>query len=337
MGADSRFRSRKVALARILTALACLLFAPLCVSPAGESLAAAYPTKEIALTLPETEGGQSAMLYGLIQRFARQHASFPLTLDYRPGRGGSYAWSSLKDKPGTGYALAAVTFPSSVLLAADKDRAFTPDDMAALALFAYAPNALWVAEDSPIRTLDDLAAAARNKPYSLYIAGIGSYTEQHMAELLFNRAAGVQTLYMPLAGGVECAKAVKEKRATACWGYALVPASMPGLRPLAVAAPERSSALPDTPTFRERKMEVVSGQYFGLAMPASGRADIREAVAAFFLEIFSDAELLKEVQVSGFTPHPLPLQAMPAFAGKQRQEVEHFLNNYSMYPKGGWR
>lgn len=319
---------------RRLAALTALLSLFACLWPVGQSRAD-YPISDVVLAVPVTEGSQAALLYSLIERSARQYAAAPIMLHYVPGRGGSYAWSFLKDKPGNGSALAALHFPSAVLLAADRNRAFSPDDVAPVAVFAYAANALWVAEDSPIRTLDDLTAYAREPGNTLIVAGTGSYTDHHMAGMIHNRAAGIKSLYMPLTGTAESAAAVREKRATACWGYALVPSTMPGLRPLAVAAPERCPALPDTPTFREQDMEVISGQYFGLAAPAESKEKVREEIADFFLKVFSNPELLDEVAAAGFVPDPVSPRDMLAFVGRQRLAVENFLKDYPMFPPRG--
>ena len=316
--------------------LLCLLF-PLFCALTPRQAQAAYPLKEMTLAVAVTEGSQPAILYGLIQHFARQYAPFPVTLAYRSGRGGSYALSSLKGKSTTGYDLAALHFSSFMLLAFDRDRIFTPEDIAPVALFAYAPNALWVAEDSPFRTLDDLVVYARKPGNSLFIAGTGSYTDHHMADLLFNRAAGVKSQYLPLTGTAESVQAVKEKRAVACWGYALARSTMPGLRPIAVAAPERRPVLPDVATFREQNMDVVSGQYFGLAMPSEAKKESQEEVSAFFLDVFSNQELLKQAEAIGFAPEPLPLRDMAIFAGKLHLEAQIFLRDYSMFPKGAQR
>ena len=331
VGNDGQKVGRRLARLR---ALAVLLPLFACLWPAGQSRAA-YPIGDVVLALPVPEDSQPALLYSLIERSARRYAAAPIILHSVPGRGGSYAWSFLKDKPGNGSALAALHFPSAVLLAADKNRAFSPDDIAPVAVFAYAANALWVAEDSPIRTLDDLTAYAREPGNTFVVAGTGRYTDHHMANLIHNRAAGIKSLYLPLTGTAESVAAVTEKRATACWGYALAPSTMPGLRPLAVAAPERCPALPDTPTFREQNMEVISGQYFGLAAPAESKERTREEVAAFFLKAFSNPELLDEVEAAGFVPEPVGLRDMPIFVGRQRLAVENFLNDYSMFPPRG--
>ena len=331
MDTDGQTAGRRLAR---LSALTVLLSLFACLGPAGQSRAA-YPIDDVVLALPVTEGSQPALLYGLIERSARRYASAPIMLHYVPGRGGSYAWSFLKDKPGNGSALAALHFPSVILLAADRDRAFFPDDIAPVAVFAYAANALWVAEDSPIHTLDDLTAYAREPGNTLIVAGTGRYTDHHMADLIHNRAAGIKSLYLPLTGTAESVAAVREKRATACWGYALAPSTMPGLRPLAVAAPERCPALPDTPTFREQNMEVISGQYFGLAAPAESKEKAREEIAGFFLKVFSNPELLDELTAAGFAPDPMGPRDMLAFVGRQRLAMRTFLDDYPMFPPRG--
>ena len=316
--------------------LALLVFFCFTLSPRHIS-AATYPLETIELALPVTEGSQPAILYNLIQRYAARHTLVKFTLNYRAGRGGSYAWNYLKDKPGYGYVLAALHYPSFTLLAADKERVFNPDALTPVALFAYAPNALWVAKDSPILSLEDLVIYARDPGNRLIVAGTGSFTDHHMATLIFDRAAGITSLYLPLTGTVESVQAVKDKRATACWGYALDSSTMGGLRPLAVAATERGSALPDIPTFREEKMEVVNGQYFGLAMPSTAKKKVRDAVSDFFLDVLSDQDLLNELNRAGFEPTPLPSMGIAVFAGKQEMEVNLFLKDYTVFPRGRQR
>jgi tripartite-type tricarboxylate transporter receptor subunit TctC len=285
------------------------------------------------LVLPETEGSQSAILYGIMQRFVRQKTAFSLALRHLPGRGGSYAWNFLQDAPDNGYRLAALTLPSVMLLAADKNRVFSPESVAPVAVFAYAANALWVAEDSDFNTVEELVDYSRKPGNTLRIAGTGSYTDHHMADMVFKRAAGIRTTYMPFTGTAESVAAVRQKRAVACWGYALAGSSMPGLRPLAVAHPERCPVLPNTPTFREHNMDVVGGQYFGLAAPATVRKKIREEVSAFFLDLFADKSLRDEAVSAGFMPADTAFKDMPAFMERQYVTLEGFLADYAMFPK----
>lgn len=308
-----------------LALLLCGLYVP-------QGGAAAYPVQSIVLALPVAEDSQTAALYRSMQSFMPRYASVSLLLHPLPGRGGSYAWNFLKGKSGDGYSLAALTFPSFTLLSFDKKRIFVPEEIVPVALFAYAPNVLWVAADSPFASLEDLVVYARTPGNTLALAGTGRYSDQHMATLIFDRASGVKSLYIPLTGTAESLQAVKAKRVTACWGYALAGSSMSGLRPLAVAAPERSPVMPDVPTFREQRMDIVNGQYFGLGMPAEASDEIREAVSALFLDLFSDKDLQTALRASGFIPRPAGLQDIPAFVGEQQREVEQFLDDYTIFP-----
>lgn len=334
MGADGARGRRRLFAGFPAVRIACLLLPVACLLIAGQSRAE-YPLEGMRLALPMTEGSQPTILYRLLQRrLAGGNGAPALTLTPLPGRGGSYAWRFLQGEPDNGYSLAALHLPAAMLLAADKDRVFAPDGMAPVALFAYAANALWVAEDSALRTPDDFAASARENGGSPVIAGVGSYTDQHMAHMILNRAAGIKSVYLPLTGTAEAAEAVRQKRAAACWGYALDRSSMPGLRPLAVAAAERCAVLPDTPTFREHALEVISGQHFGLAVPATVRMKLRREISAFFLDLFADSGVRAEAADAGFIPAPVTLEELPLFMERQSAALEGFLTDYAMFPKG---
>ncbi|MDL2317279.1 hypothetical protein LJC59_09480 [Desulfovibrio sp. OttesenSCG-928-A18] len=178
--------------------------------------------------------------------------------------------------------LAPAQVPAFFAMAMAPNAMYANDELVVVALFAAAHNALWVPEQSPYRSLRDLlehGRALESEPgKSLLIAGVGSYTEQHLATLMLQRAAGISMRYLPMLGSREATGATKTYGAHACWGYALNPESMPGMRPLAVAGDTRAPLLPQTPTFAEAGTPLVSGAHFGLCIP--GRLDGKNSADA---------------------------------------------------------
>ena len=309
-----------------------LLFSLLFSSVSLAASTAGYPRKEVSLALPTSPGSQTDIFFTIAQPFLRKYSREPVVLRHVPGRGGGYAWSSLLQKPGDGYTLAALSLPSFLLLGHTKNRLYEPNEVVPVAIFSYIPSTLWVDNASPFKTVADLVQYARQPGKTLTIAGIGSYTEHHMAAMKFDRAAGVKSIYMPFLGSVQAIEAVRNNLATACWGNALQEDTMPGMRPIAVAAPERSIALPETPTFREQKIELINGQYLGVCMPGGAPEDARQMVSDFFLRVTSDEEFLHLITSKGFSPMAVPYQDMPAFMGHQVQSIDEFMNDYSMFP-----
>lgn len=231
--------------------------------------------------------------------------------------------------------MSALLLPSFFYLAKMPDNMFAEKDIAPITVFAYASHALWVDKDSPFQTLDDFIAHARSVMESagqpLLIAGTGSYTDQHMANQIFARLAGLVTRYYPVIGSTEAASRVKDKEVQACWGYALTLESMPGMRPLAVASAERVSSLPDVPTFRERRMEFLSGAHFGIAMAAESVPEkTRLAVASRISLFLADPALRRLFAARGASALSLSPEDMQSFLNERRREAENLQLSYPL-------
>ena len=151
-------------------------------------------------------------------------------------------------------------------------------DLEAVVLAARVPVALWIPENSAVKTLPDLITQARRGDGAVICAGPGRFTAPHLASVLFNREAGVLTLFLPLIGTDEARAAAIQGRVQAVWAYALVPGSMPGMRPLAVAAESRSPVLPEVPTFAELGLKVTLSAELGFAL--SPKSKTKDATAA---------------------------------------------------------
>ena len=298
---------------------------------------AACPEGRVSLYMPAPAGSQLDLLYGLLDGPWKERTRDTLTMTHLPGRGGSYAASRLLDDPAEGCSYAAVVLPSLFLLSETKDLMVDAADLAIIGALAAAPNAIWVAADSPHATLGELAAFARQQgetPGGYFgVAGTGSYTDQHLATLAFDRAAGIKSLYIPVLGSAEAVRAVKSGEAHACWGYALSPESMPGMRALGVAGEKRSPALPDVPTFQEVDVDMVSFSQFAVAVLGTTSEETLEELRASLAALVENESLRKEMAVRGFIPLALGAQDLEAFLEGRRRDAEQSLAEYKLIPK----
>ena len=296
---------------------------------------AACPTGNISLFLPYPRGSQIEQAYNLLPAPWTQAFQSTLSLIPRPGRGGSYAVAALRDEKGDGCFLAGVQAPSLFFTAEGSDRIFTETTLAPPAFIASVANALWVAEDGPVASLEDFLRLTRGeggKPGPVpAISGIGSYTDQHLATLQLNRATGITTRYLPVLGSRQAAKEVTEGRAIACWGYALSGHSMPGLRAIAVAGERRSPVLPAAPTFRELGVELVNVPRFGLGLISTAPERIRQELAEQLAALMADQTVREQFLALGFTP--LDPAGSAAFLAEQKDLAAKALEEYPLIPK----
>jgi tripartite-type tricarboxylate transporter receptor subunit TctC len=315
---------------------------------AASTLARGYPTLPVSLAVPFAENDQGNAFLELFLPALRGATPQPVTLRRVPGRGGGYALREILGKPADGHSLALLTLPSFFLQAVPQNRLYTREEITPMVFLAHVPTALWVAEDSPLATLDDLIALARSREVSatpgvpdsqarspdlpLATAGAGSYSDGQMASLLLARAAGIRIQYLPFLSTAKASEAVRQGVAAACFGYACATPPLPGLRPLAVAAETRVPALPRTPTFREAGLEVIAGQDIGLAMPAGADSEDVALIADFFLRLQASANLGAALSREGFFPLSFPHAETAAFLRRREEAVNAFLEEYPLFP-----
>lgn len=312
--------------------LACLVIVVLPI--AGQ---AACTEKRSVMYLPAPEGSQTDMLYLPLLYAWPEDGAYQISVKRAPGRGGSYALSRLLLDDLTECSLAAIQIPSLHFLTRAPNRMVRESEITPIAVFAYAPYALWVDENSPVRSLQELQTLAReaeNQPDNhLIIAGVGSYTDQHLANLMLDRVFGAKSVYYPLTGTGEAAQLLKGNKVQACWGYALPAESMPGMRPLAVASEARIPALPQTPTFREQGFDLAGGSHFGVAMTATTPESTKKALSDRIMLLMANPSLHKLYNGRGASPLALGYEDMPEFMSLRTREANESLEEYSLIPR----
>src|SRR3546814_9689059 len=92
-------------------------------------------------------------------------------------------------------------------------------DITVVYVFHYTPHAIIVREDSPYKTLQDLLEAARKQPGTLAFSGSGRGTSNHLAQLRFDKAAGIRTVYTPYKGNAASVAALVQNVVEAAWAY----------------------------------------------------------------------------------------------------------------------
>ncbi len=226
----------------------------------------------------------------------------------------------MNDMPDDGYTIIGINLPH-IIIQPPRGARYKTEDIAAVYLFHYTPNALIVAEDSPYETLDDLVKDARERPGEILISGSGKGTANHLAQVRFDNVAGIESGYRAFKGTGESIAALLAGTVDAAWGYTTVAMKHEGdVRILGVAMEERHPNIPDAPTFRELGMNMVDGAYRGIAVPAGTQKAVRQEISDLFAKLNRDPEFIARKQELGFVPLDIPYVDLPAFL-EQRTET----------------
>ena len=253
-----------------------------------------------------------------------------LAMVTRSGNSGALAVNTLLLKEADGYTAALIRLPDFYLHRFTEQPLYQELEISPLLVYAAAPLALWVPENSPYQHFTELWDAMReSQPGTFFIAGTGMDTASRMANANLNRETGTLAGFMPLSTTEKALGAVTEGKAKAMWAPALNPALLPGMRPLAVASKKRVPLLPETPTLIEADCPVTQYVYFGIAVNAN-TADVRQTELLTFLNgILGQLAFQNSLLRAGFAPLSLTPEQRDALLDEQSNDAREFISNFT--------
>lgn len=265
------------------------------------SAAEDFPSKSVDYIIPFGPGGESDITARFQQSYFKDKFGQDLVVSYKPGGGGAVGWSQLNSMAGDGHTIMGINMPHIAVKPRQGNVGFETDDITAVYWFHYTPDAIVVNADSEFQTLQDMIDFAKENPRKLTLSGSGKGTANHLAQVKFDKMAGIETTYVAFKGTGAAVTALLGNQVRAEWGYTTVGAAQGDkVRMLAVAMEERHPAFPDVPTFKELGFDMVSGAYRGIAVPSSADQATREKIASMIAEINEDEAFQKQMIDGGF-------------------------------------
>jgi tripartite-type tricarboxylate transporter receptor subunit TctC len=235
-------------------------------------------------------------------------------IQYKPGAGGGLLWTQMNQLPGDGYNIVGINLPHIVLQPMEGTVQYKTDEVTPVYWFHYTPDALVVADSSPIRSFQDFVRVAKADPGKLAIGGSGLNSANHMAHERLNATFGVKTTYVPFKGTGDMTTAVIGGHVQGAMSYTAFAVNNKGkVRALAVAMEKRHPLLPDVPTFRELGSDWVDGAYRGIGVPKSTPPEARKRLSELWAALNADPEMKELAAKSGFELIDIGLAGMDGF------------------------
>ncbi|MBY4895873.1 tripartite tricarboxylate transporter substrate binding protein [Cupriavidus sp. AU9028] len=278
---------------------------------------AAYPDKPIRMVVPFAPGGGTDLIARAMGTTMGDDLGQPVVIDNKPGGGTIIGTDMVAKSAPDGYTLVMATIAHATnpslhkKLPFDTEKAFAP-----VMLVGRSPNVLVVKPDSPIRTVQDLVAAAKAKPGKMSYASMGAGTSAHLAGELFKNLAGVDMIHIPYRGAGPALTDLLGGQVDVMFATAasVAPHLEAGrLRAVAVTTAQRSQApaLSKVPTVAESGVPgYVADSWYGLFVPAGTppaaiarlNAAARKAVQS---EAFRQRAQQEGLAISAGTPEEL--------------------------------
>ncbi|MEK7946097.1 tripartite tricarboxylate transporter substrate binding protein [Pigmentiphaga sp. YJ18] len=237
---------------RSIALIACIVGA----AAGGHAVGAeAWPSKAVTIIVPfPAGGGTDAFVRPLAQQLGAQ-LGHSVVVDNRGGAGGTVGAAIAARAQPDGYTFfvggahhaIAPSFYKGLTYDIEKD--FVP-----VTLIAQPPQIIVAAPTEPFNDLKGLIDQARRQPGKLNFGSAGNGTSHHLAGELFKLQAGVDIAHVPYTGAGPMLLALMGSQVDLAFdglGSSAQHIRAGKIKPLAVAAPKRSSAFPDVPTAAE--------------------------------------------------------------------------------------
>ena len=229
----------------------------------------------------------------------------PMVILNRPGAGGQVGWNRYVQKARSdGYELAAYNVPHFIAqsIVFPRKVKYSIDNLEPIANWGADPAVLIVNKDSPFNSVQDVVDYAKSNPGKLTVSGAGLFVGHHIANLQFDKAAGVKTKYVPAGGGVKAMQFVLGGQTMAGFNnLSDAYRSRDRLKILAVADLQRNDFLPDVPTLKESGVDVddSSVNFRGIMAKKGTPASVIEVLSGKVPAMFNDKKVVKKMKDGG--------------------------------------
>ena len=249
-----------------------IVLATLSLMLAPSAFADDYPNRPVRLIIPFPPGGSNDVVGRLVAQQLSTKLGQQAYVDNRAGAGGTIGTEACATAAPDGYTICVISIahavnPALYSLKYDPIKSFTP-----ISIFATGPNVLVVNPSSPIRSVKDLLALAKQKPGELNYASAGVGSFQHLGAELFKLQAQVNIVHVPYKGGGPAMQDVIAGHVKIMFSSLVqtTPFIKSGqLIALGTGGAKRSPVLPDVPTIAEAGVPgYVADNWWGLAAPA---------------------------------------------------------------------
>jgi len=275
----------------------------ICFSALGQ--ADRYPNKPIRIVVPWAAGGGADIITRSIGQKLNERWGQQVVVDNRPGAATIIGTEIVAKAAPDGYTILLGTSPLTINASLYKKLPYdTVRDFSPVMLMASAPHILVASPAFPPNSVKELIEFAKSKPGAISYASGGTGSAAHLAAELFKTAAKIDMVHIPFKGAAPGAVAVMSREADVMFNslpalFTLVKSGK--LKALAVAAPKRSSHLPNTPTVAESGFTgFEASEWYAILTPAGTPQAVNVQLHDEVAKILGTPDMQERLTTSGF-------------------------------------
>ena len=292
----------------------------------------AWPSKPLRLVVPFTPGGVTDTSGRLIAESLGKRLGQQVVVDNKPGASGNIGTALAKGSPADGYTL-VLGFDGTMVI---NPHVFTKlpfdtvKDFAPIGKIGDATLILVANPNVAVKSLSDVVSLSKSTAGGLSFGTSGTGGTPHIAGELLKMRTGANLTHIPYKGGGQAMTDVLGGTIplvyTAVAGaHGHVKAGK--LKAIAVSSAQRTSSLPDVPTFAESGVpDFVVNSWVGLFAPTGTPAAIVTRLNTELNAVLNDTTVREKLRAMGIEPSP-------GTAEQYRDEIKRDLDRYGAVVK----
>jgi len=267
----------------------------------------AFPSRPIRLIVGYNPGAATDIIAREFAKGLSDRLRTPVIVENKSGANTVIASAYVANSPPDGY----------TLLISNSSNATNPwvyanlgydyrQGLQNVALMGIVYNLVTASSRSPVSSVRELIAFAKQKPNEFSYGSVGVGSAQHLLVASLAKQAGVELNHIPYRGAVAAMQDVMGGAVSGMVGTITSQREMVragALKALFVTSGKRSQFMPEVPTLAESGFpSLVSGYWIGLSGPAGMKAEVVERINREVNEILKSPEVLERLSKQSIEP-----------------------------------
>lgn len=284
-----------------------------------------YPDKPIKVVVGFAAGGPTDIVARGVADFASRSLSQPVIVENKPGANTIIAAEIVASAAPDGYTLLAAATNHTMIpsLYVDRIKFDAVTSYAPICTVAVSPTVLVVGPSFKVNSLKAFIDDVRNNPGKRTYATPGTGSGGHFATEAFAQLTKLKMNHIPYKGAAPAMNDLMAGQVDLSFATlaSVLPLIKSGkLTALAVASPQRSSFIPDVPTFEESGISGYSADaWYGIMAPAGTPDSVKTKLEATLKQNTLDQKTIERLAGLGLQPQSV---CGSEFAKQLRSEVD---------------
>jgi len=280
------------------------------------SAAADYPNRPVRWIVGFTAGGPVDTVARIMGQWLSDRFGQQFVIENRTGSGGNIAAAAGISSPPDGYTLIFVAPNNAIAASLYKKLSYDfIRDTDPVASIMQLTNMLVIANDVPVKTVQEFIDYCKANPGKISYASSGNGTSVHMSAELFKTMTKCDMLHVPYRGSAAAIPDIISNKVQLIFDNlptALEQVRGGTLRGLGVTSPKRWPSVPDIPAIAETVPGFESVGFYGISAPKGTPPEIIATLNRAVGEALKDPKVVARLAEIGGIPKPMT----PAEFGK---------------------